>query len=280
MNDFIELKLRIQPFDPWSDVLSQNLADIGFESFTSEDPFLLAYISSDLFRFDDVIQILNLYGDTVKFEIETSVIKAKNWNEEWESNFNPVVIEDKIYIRAPFHEDRPDIPIEIKLTPKMSFGTGHHATTHMMLLEMLNLDFIDKKVLDVGSGTAVLAILAEKLGANGILAIDNDDWAVMNGKENQEINNCHKIIVEKAEVQSVAKNGYNVILANINRNVILNDLSKYSELLSAGGHLLLSGFHHGEADELLALGRKFDLSEVNRKVMGEWCMLHLIVASS
>ena len=275
MNDFIELRLHIHPFDPWSDVLSQDLADIGYDSFQSESPYLQAYISSADFDEGKVLQLFQGYEGVVEISHETSVIPAKNWNEEWESNFKPVLIDNRIYIRAPFHPDNPKATYEIKLTPKMSFGTGHHATTHMMLLEMLDIDFIDKKVLDVGSGTAVLAILAEMLGGVEILAIDNDDWAVLNGNENKEINNCQKIIVEKAEVQSVSENGYNVILANINRNVIINDLSKYADLLSTGGQLLLSGFHHGEADDLLELGKQSGLSEVNRRTQGEWCMLHL-----
>ena len=276
MTDFIEVNIRLKPFEPWADVLSQELADLGFESFSQEEPSLLAYIRQDKYDGEGLHKLLSAYKEAFSAELTENIIKSRNWNEEWESNFPPVVIEDKVYVRAPFHEARPDIKLQILLTPKMSFGTGHHATTSMMMEEMLSLDFKGKKVFDVGCGTAILAILSEMLGATDILAIDNDDWAVMNSLENTEINKCRKINVEKAEVDSVDKKGFNVILANINRNVIIEDISKYAGMLASNGHLLLSGFRIEDAADLEILAGSLGMTRTGIREKKEWCMLHLI----
>lgn len=275
MNDFKELRILLQPYFPWAEVLIQELSDLGFHGFQEEEPVLLAYISNDIYNEVSVETILNYYREDVQCKVEIKDIPAKNWNSEWESSFSPVVISDKLIIRALFHEAVPGIENEILLTPKMAFGTGHHATTEMVCAEMLDMDFKSKRILDVGCGTSILSILAEKLGASHILAIDNDDWAVNNSIENLKINNCQNTIVEKAEVNSIRQNSFNVILANINRNVIVNDMPKYRDLMSQDAHLILSGFRIEDVNQVQDLAKTLDLITVNSAVKNDWCMVHL-----
>ncbi len=275
MDDYLELNLKIEPFEPWNDVLAQDLSSIGFDSFSEEDGLLKAYIKSKDFDQSNLDKLLEAYpGVNISSHFES--IPSVNWNKEWEANFDPVEVGGRIYIRAPFHDASPDLDIEILLTPKMSFGTGHHATTFMMMEEMLDLDLENSSVLDVGCGTSILSVLAEMLGAKDLLAIDNDDWAVENSKENIVINNSTRIIVEKAEISSVNKKSFNVILANINRNVIVNDLKKYAELLENKGHILLSGFRGDDIQMIRDLAKKIGLVYLNERVRDEWRMLHFV----
>jgi len=276
MNDYIEVDIKLIPFDPWADVISQNLTEIGFDSFSKEAELLKAYIKSELFEKAKIEVVLSRYKEVVSSSFTFNRIPAKNWNAEWEANFQPVQISGKIYIRAPFHDKKPEYEIEILLTPKMSFGTGHHATTGMMMQEMLQVDLFGSRILDVGCGTAILSILSEKLHSAHILAIDNDDWAVTNSGENIEINNCEKITVEKAEVSAVKRESFNVILANINRNVIVNDMATYADLMSEKSHLLISGFHLEDSGQLEILATELNFQKVNMLNEGEWCMLHFV----
>ncbi len=280
MNDFVEVDIELKPFDPWADLVSQDLTELEFDSFSQEGEHLKAYVKSDLFKESSLKDVLSRYKDHFSSSYVITKIPAKNWNVEWEANFHPLVISEKIYIRAPFHKENPDCEYEILLTPKMSFGTGHHATTSMMMQEMLRVDFSNSRVLDVGCGTAILSVLADKLQSSEILAIDNDDWAVTNSFENIEINNCNKITVEKAEVSTVKQGFFNVILANINRNVIVNDIATYAELMSEKSHLLLSGFRMEDVSQLQNLARQLNLKSVNMMNEGEWCMLHFVKVSN
>ena len=275
MNDFIELSVELSPLLPWADLISQDLGDIGFDSFVQEENKLKAYIKEELFSQKEVEKILTSYGPVFSYQITTEKIVSKNWNAEWEANFQPVIIAEKICIRASFHEARPNIEYDIILSPKMAFGTGHHATTSLVMQEMLNLNFKSKNILDVGCGTAILSILAEKLGAGQIIAIDNDDWAVVNASENIEINKCLHITVEKATVQFVEEKTFNVILANINRNVIIGDIAIYSKLLINQGHLLLSGFHPEDIPLIENEALKNNLRIIHKTTLNNWVMLHL-----
>jgi ribosomal protein L11 methyltransferase len=218
-----------------SDMLLAQLLTLGFDGFEESDSQLLAYIETAQFDEPAVRSIAEELG--VGYTSES--VPSQNWNEVWESNFSPVVVEGFCTIRADFHDIKVATPYEIVITPKMSFGTGHHATTQLMLLMMKDLPMKDLSVLDFGTGTGVLAIMAEMLGAAPITAIDNDDWCVENAEENVARNNCKKIIVKKGSLEIA--DSYNVILANINRHILLQYMPMLTEKLTPGGLIIMSG---------------------------------------
>jgi len=220
-----------------NEVLIAMLADIGFEGFEEVDNELRAFIKETEFNKKTLDEIVTLNH----LNYSLSVIEQQNWNAQWESSFAPVIIGDFAAIRAGFHEPVVNVKHEIIITPKMSFGTGHHATTYLMMEQMSHLNFTDKTVLDFGTGTGVLAILAEKMGASEIMAIDNDNWSIDNAKENIANNNSVHIRIEKAETIDTGKI-YDIILANINLNVILQSMPLITAACKPGGEILLSGF--------------------------------------
>jgi ribosomal protein L11 methyltransferase len=222
------------------EILTSLLAEEGFESFVETKDELLAYISVPNYSPENVKEICDRYD--VKFTEKR--IADQNWNVLWEKNFEPVVIAEKCYVRAPFHSSHPEYPYEIIIEPKMSFGTAHHETTAMMIEEMLQMDLKNKKVLDVGCGTGILSILANKSEASDIDAIDNDSWAYNNALENVERNRAHAVKVRMGDVDT-ADEDYEVILANINRNVLLSHLHEYSKRIKKG-ELLMSGFYEDD----------------------------------
>ena len=276
MGDYIKVTFKLSPFEPWVDVLSYELGGIKFETFEQNDPELMAYIQEDQYNEQTVYNIIYDLSDSVKIEFTTQRIEQKNWNKIWEENYHPIIVDEKLLIRAPFHQPDPKIPYEILLTPKMSFGTGHHATTQLMVKEMFDLEFENAEVFDVGCGTGILSILAEKLKAKSVLAIDVDDWAVENAKENGVINKCSHIIVEKRQIHEVSANSYNIILANINLNVILDDLGTYVENLSDDGHLILSGFLQKDVGKVLDMASEIGLVQSASNELNDWAMLHFM----
>jgi ribosomal protein L11 methyltransferase len=251
------------------EILIAMLTDLGYEGFEQTDSELYAYI--DHAQFDES----SLTTATGRSDFQVDVVPAQNWNKLWESNFQPVIVADLCTIRAHFHEIEVATPYEIVITPKMSFGTGHHATTRMMLLLMTDVDFAGKAVLDFGTGTGVLAILAEKLGANEILAIDNDEWSVENAKENVWRNDCKNIAVLQGSLEDNILAETDVILANINRNILLSYMSLLYEQLIAGGHLLMSGLLEEDKKVIVdaASGVGFSLIKVINE--GNWIALHV-----
>ncbi|HEY9178177.1 MAG TPA: 50S ribosomal protein L11 methyltransferase, partial [Flavipsychrobacter sp.] len=224
-------------------ILIALLAEEGFDSFEEEQDALLAYIAKDLYTED----IVSAVGEMFTGAIETKEIAQQNWNEEWESGFQPVHVAGFCTIRAGFHAPDTTVPYEIIITPKMSFGTGHHATTRLMIQQMKTIDFAGKEVLDFGTGTGVLAILAEKLGAAGVLAIDNDEWSYENTLENVAVNNATGIDVQQGSLELAGDRKFDVILANINRHILLQYMHPMRAALKAGGVLLMSGIL--DADE-------------------------------
>lgn len=220
-----------------NEMLIALLSNLGFYGFEEEADLLKAYILQDNFNKKDLDEIATTYN--IKYDLKD--IKQQNWNAAWESSFEPVIINDFAVIRADFHRSISDVKYDIVITPKMSFGTGHHATTHMMIEQMSTVDFMNKKVLDFGTGTGVLAILAEKMGAKEITAIDNDDWSIENARENIENNKSENISVEKAGSIHLNKL-YDIILANINLNVILENMQFIAAASKAGTQIILSGF--------------------------------------
>ena len=198
-----------------------------------------------------------------------------NWNTEWEKNFEPIMVNDTVSVRAPFHE-KTDLPYEIVIEPKMSFGTGHHETTHLMIQQLLSADLKDKTVLDMGSGTGILAIMAELRGAKSVDAIDIDDWCYENAMENAERNNCKKIRVFKGDAALLADKNYDVIIANINRNVLINDLPVYYKCLNKGGILLLSGFYREDIPFIKKAATGLGLKESDLLEKNNWISLKFV----
>ncbi|HEY4784594.1 MAG TPA: 50S ribosomal protein L11 methyltransferase [Bacteroidales bacterium] len=268
--DYILLTCKIQSenIEFTSEILAQELSDLGFESFENSKDSLLAYIPINNFSetlFESLTSnIFNL--GTVKYS--HSIIKDQNWNEEWEKNFQPVLIANKCYIRAPFHEKNSDVLYEIVMEPKMAFGTGHHETTSLMIEQMLVLDFKGKQVLDMGCGTGVLSIMASMLKAAQILAIDIDEWAFQSTVENCKVNHVDNVTVDKGDIDLILGKKFDIILANINRNILLNQIPSCSAVLASNGLLLMSGIYRSDfeiiKDTALSNGFKYIcLSEKN-----------------
>jgi ribosomal protein L11 methyltransferase len=257
-----------------SDLLLAALSVIGFEGFEEGEGSLKAFVPAGEFDENAVKELVT----ESKLSYTQTIIEETNWNAVWESNFEPVVVDDiknekhRVGIRADFHAPIKGVEYEIVITPKMSFGTGHHATTFMMVLQMQGINFAGKNVFDFGTGTGVLAILAEKMGAAYILAVDNDDWSIENARENLERNACTRVEVEKADRIPSGKN-YDVILANINKNVILVNLPTLLAIIKPGGILLLSGLLEEDEAEIRAAVGKFSLQPGERTAKNNWISL-------
>jgi len=251
-----------------TEMLIALLSNIGFTGFEETGHGLKAFISQENFNQDD----LNVITNAVDIAYERSFIKEQNWNATWESSFDPIIIGDFAAIRAAFHQPVQNVKHEIIITPKMSFGTGHHATTYMMIEQMCGMDIKKKSVVDFGTGTAVLAILAEKMGALSVDAIDNDDWSIENARENIGANSCHKINISKADALLTGKT-YDIILANINLNVIVDNLSLIVKAAHKDTEILLSGFLKQDEADLIQVLSVFNLSHINTLQRGEWISL-------
>lgn len=239
---YLSYDFLIEPKEPASEILIAELGYAGFESFVETEDGFKAFIQKNEWNEDilDAIFVLNNDEFDITFTIEE--IAQTNWNREWEKNFNPIQVDDLVSIRAPFHEN-PNLEYDIVIEPKMSFGTGHHETTHMMVQHLTKLDLKGKKTLDMGCGTGILAIFAEMRGAEPIDAIDIDNWCYLNSIENVERNNCEHISVYEGDATLLKNKQYDVIIANINRNILLNDMATYVNCLNEKGTLLLSGFY-------------------------------------
>jgi len=275
--DYIELDFEITPREPFAEILVAQLAEMEFESFTDTTTGIKAFIKAPLFD-EDQLRKLHLIRSTgnCKIAFKKKLIPEQNWNSEWEKSFDPIIIDDKCVVRSPFH-DKPPVEIyDIVITPKMSFGTGHHDTTFLMLSEMLDLNLKNKSVLDMGCGTAVLAILAEKMGAKNILAIDVDEWSYKNSIENIEQNNCNRIKVKQGDAHLLKDNSFDVVLANINRNVLLDDMPDYANTLNNGGTILLSGFFKSDVPSILGKASLCGLQFDHEKTKNEWTLLKFV----
>lgn len=241
--NYIELVFTtISGEDFVSDILMNELAEVGFDSFDKNELGFRAYIPSHLFSEEKVQEAIADYKEQFTFGYEINLIPYKNWNEVWESNFQALTIKDQLYIYADFHEKK-DYPYQIKIHPKMAFGTGHHETTFQMAEVMLDVDFADKTVLDMGCGTGILAILANLKHAKHITAIDNDPIAAESCLENAELNNMNGATILCGDASDIMGKHFDIILANINRNILLNDMKAYSDSLNDGGLILFSGFY-------------------------------------
>jgi len=234
-------------FQTGSEILIAELGNVGFESFTENEEGVIAYIQKKDWRKHILDEVQLLQSEEIEISYEIEEIEQVNWNSEWEKNFEPIQVDDLVSIRAPFHPDPLSMNIGIKydivIEPKMSFGTGHHETTHLMIQHLIDLDLKNKTILDMGCGTGILAIFAEMKGAGKLDAIDNDPWCYENSLENIQRNNCKQISVFEGDASLLNNKKYDIIIANINRNILLQDLSVYSKCLNKKGVLLLSGFY-------------------------------------
>lgn len=276
--DYLELTVNIQPRDPWAEILVSKLAELGFESFVDTESGVLAYAQVTEVDLENAINesILSNSTDEFQLDFESKIIPQQNWNALWEADFLPVEVEDRMTILAPFHDKTNAKGIIVEIQPQMSFGTGHHQTTWMMSKALLDLPQVPKNVLDMGTGTGVLAILAEKLGAESILAIDIEDWSVENTKENATRNGMSGITALHGDIDLIKGKTFDLILANINKNILKSHLHQYSASLLSGGMLMLSGFFETDVNELVEAAKpeSFTLQKVLNKET--WAALILI----
>ncbi len=275
MINYIGYSFTIFPKEPATEILIAELGEVGFESFVENEDGVTAYIQEGDWNsaiLDD-IQILN--SDEFKISYVEEIIEQINWNSEWEKNFNPIQVDDLVSIRAPFHEN-PNLKYDIVIEPKMSFGTGHHETTHMMIQQLIEIDLTNKKVLDMGCGTGILAIFGEMKGAKTIDAIDIDSWCFENSVENAERNNCHHISVFEGDATLLKNKNYDVIIANINRNILLNDMEAYMNCLNDGGVILFSGFYKEDIPFIDADVQKYGLKLDKTFERNNWVSLRYL----
>jgi ribosomal protein L11 methyltransferase len=257
--------------DYQQDLLINALGEIGFDTFEELELGFKAYIPEDIFDQQALDEQLLPYKDLFTFSYEITLIQQKNWNEVWESNFEPIEIGDKIYVRATFHEPKPEFEYEIVIDPKMAFGTGHHQTTAMMLGLMLENEFSGKKVLDMGCGTGILAIMAAKLGAGDITAIDYDPVCYESTIENSALNNVGNIKPLCGSKEVIPDEQYDTILANINRNILIDQMQRYAEVLKTDGEIYFSGFYESpDLDIITDEARKYGLKYITHKKDKEW----------
>ena len=270
--EYIEIDIRLKLVNPYAEIFIARLNEIKYESFSTDAGGLKAYIRFDLFNKEKLTEIVNDISSFTKIDLSINSIKKENWNADWENNYSPVHINKDCVIRAHFHDRFPNIEHEIIITPKMSFGTGHHETTFLVMNQIFELNLEGKHVLDIGSGTGVLSILASKLGAKKIVGIDIDKWAYENAIENSKLNNISNIQFLEGTVESIGKKVYDVVLANINRNIILADIHKYVRAMRPKSDIILSGFLKQDVKIILNKIKQLKFNLVASKNKNKWQM--------
>ena len=275
--NYKEVRFDIHPWDESvAEIIMALLSPIGFESFTNENGCLLAYIREPDFSPQAIDEALSGFiHEGSAFSWQAVTIPGQNWNALWESNFPPVVIDDVCRIRAPFHESLPGFAYEILIEPKMSFGTGHHATTSLMITGMLELGIDNKDVLDLGCGTGILAILAAKMKASSVTAIDNEEWAYTNSLENIDLNHVSLVRAFLGDASLLEGKAFDIILANINLNTLSRDMGLYKNALRTNGFLLLSGFLESDTETLLAVAAASGLTSRKNRIKNGWASILL-----
>lgn len=275
--DYLELNIKISPLEPFNEIIIAQLAEAGFESFVNTDEGVLAYGQVAETSVERALSetYLGEKREDVTFSIESTIIEHQNWNAVWESDFEPVFVENYVSILAPFHDKSVAKGLLVEIQPKMSFGTGHHQTTWMMSKALFELGAMPKHVLDMGTGTGVLAIIAEKLGSTDIIAIDIEDWSVENTNENADRNQCKHIKALLGDVDLINGMKFDLILANINKNVLKAHIPSYSKAMESNGTLLLSGFFDSDVEELVAFATDFDFEKEDVYQKDNWAAIKL-----
>lgn len=266
-------QVRITASPDQADILLAELGEIGFDIFEDSDTGLIAYCQTDLFDlvvFKDLISRYQFLGP-IQYEIQE--IQKQNWNAVWETNYDPIRIADLVFIRANFHPSEPGYQIEIVINPKMSFGTGHHETTFQMSQALFDLNLTDKSVLDAGTGTGILAFVAKKLGATFVRGFDIDEWSVENSIENASLNACEEVEFGRGTILDESARMYDVLLANINRNILLDEMDEYAGRIVSGGDLLLSGFYTEDIPMLVERAEALGLNYVSQSEKNRWACL-------
>ena len=263
--------------DPdFSEILMAEIAEAGFDSFMETDKGFEAYVELEKYDKDQLQHVKEKYGSQTQIVFYQDRIQKQNWNEEWEKSYQPIIVDDRCLIRASFHQIEKAYPYEIIITPKMSFGTGHHQTTYLMIKNQLDIDHKNKRVMDAGCGTAILSIMAMKRGASSVEAFDIDEWSVINGKENIEVNHCTNINLRQGKLSELSMEGtFDIILANINKNILLEEIKQYQTFLVPDGFLLLSGFYTPDIPDLLREAAEYNLVEERRDERETWASLLL-----
>ncbi|QTE23759.1 50S ribosomal protein L11 methyltransferase [Polaribacter cellanae] len=274
-NIYIEYNFTVNPKEPATEILIAELGNVGFESFVETATGVTAYIQKTDWHAEILASIFVLNSGEFSIEFNQKEVEQTNWNAEWEKNFEAIQVNNLVSIRAPFHEN-PNLKYDIVIEPKMSFGTGHHETTHMMILHLLQLELQEKKVLDMGCGTGILAIFAEMRGAKPLDAIDIDNWCYENSLENVARNNCSNISVYKGDSSLLINKKYDIIIANINRNILLMDIKVYTNCLNEKGILLLSGFYQEDIPIIDAEVSKYGLTLDTSIERNNWVALKYI----
>lgn len=269
----LALKIELSPRQPWTDILIAQLSELNFDAFEETEKGFIAYGPENKIDKQELLEITALNGQGFEYNLEFESIQAQNWNAAWEADFQPVFVGEKLSILAPFHDQSQAKAINIIIQPKMSFGTGHHQTTWMMANAMLEEEKMPEKVLDMGTGTGVLAILAEKLGAREIVAVDIEEWSVENTAENAGRNGCKAIKPVHGDVDVLKKLKFGLILANINKNVLKSHINSYLSALDPSGKIMLSGFFDSDCEEMISVAEKLGLKFVHKQTKETWAQL-------
>lgn len=276
--DFIQVNFNIEPYEEYiADVLAAELGELGYDTFVPTENGLEAFIASDVFNDSELKNLLANFVFETSIDYKVTKIESKNWNEEWEKHyFEPIIIDNECVIHSSFHKNIPKAKYDIVIDPKMSFGTGHHETTSLVIGELLKMDLVGKKVLDMGCGTSVLAILAAMRGATDLLAIDIDSWCVENSVENIALNKISGINIKQGGAELLANQHFDIILANINRNILLADMEHYAACLSANGQLYMSGFYSEDIPLIEAEANRNGLNLISSKLKNNWAVVKTV----
>lgn len=268
--DYLEINIEFKELHPWRDIAISILAEKEFDGFVETKTGLKSYIPKDQFS-EDLLQEIVAWDSFQSWTED--LIEDRNWNEEWESHYDPVLVDDQLAILAPFHQGEFEQKMQVTIQPQMSFGTGHHQTTYLASKRLFGLEMKGKRVLDMGTGTGVLAIVAEKLGAATVFATDIDKWAYENALDNVQLNDCQKIEVVLGGHERIDGMNFDLVIANINKNVLIEHFSVYSKVLVSGGKLLISGFFQTDENELITGATQNGFTKANSFSKDEWALL-------
>ncbi|MDL5047694.1 50S ribosomal protein L11 methyltransferase [Oscillatoria amoena NRMC-F 0135] len=270
-------RLQVVCAQEFSEILMAEIAEAGFDTFMETEKGFEAYAEKTDYDKSSLQQIKDKYATITPVVFYQDRVEKQNWNEEWERDYEPIIVEDKCMIRASFHQPVKSYPYEIIITPKMSFGTGHHQTTYLMIKAQLDMNHLNKTVMDAGTGTGVLAIMASKLGARSVDAFDIDEWSILNSTENVDLNACKNVVIRQGKISDLTfETEFDIVLANINKNILLEEIHQYAAYLTTGGMLLVSGFYEKDIPDLLTEAHRYSLVQAQADVRDSWACLLLV----